>query len=168
MKAHLHFTFGPVQSFVAQARRTRDLYAGSFLLSHLAMAAMAAVEKPGELVLPDFAGLQKNVRDHASAPNRFIAQFDSEAAAIDSGRAATQALHNAWRTIADAVWSRYLEKAAVCGLTGDRLRKSGRGNATIFGMSRGSSALPDRRICSTAARAGKPTNHPLRAATIVY
>ena len=49
------------------------------------------------------------------APNRFIAQFDSEAAAIDSGRAATQALHNAWRTIADAVWSRYLEKAAACG-----------------------------------------------------
>jgi CRISPR-associated protein Cmr2 len=113
---HLHFTFGPVQSFVAQARRTRDLYAGSFLLSHLAMAAMAAVEKPGELVLPDFAGLQKNVRDHAAAPNRFIAQFDSEAAAIDSGRAATQALHNAWRTIADAVWSRYLEKTAACGL----------------------------------------------------
>ena len=115
MKAHLHFTFGPVQTFVAQARRTRDLYAGSFLLSHLAMAAMAAVEKPGEVVLPDFTSLQKNVRDHASAPNRFIAQFDSEAAAIDSGRAATQALHNAWRTIADAVWSRYLEKAAACG-----------------------------------------------------
>jgi CRISPR-associated protein Cmr2 len=115
MKSHLHFTFGPVQSFVTQARRTRDLYAGSFLLSHLAMAAMAAVEEPGELVLPDFASLQKNVRDHASAPNRFIAQFDSEAAAIESGRAATQALHNAWRAIADAVWNRYLEKAAACG-----------------------------------------------------
>lgn len=27
-----HFTLGPVQGFVAQARRTRDFWAGSFLL----------------------------------------------------------------------------------------------------------------------------------------
>ncbi|MDQ3773077.1 MAG: hypothetical protein M3461_01130 [Pseudomonadota bacterium] len=31
----LHFTLGPVQGFVAQARRTRDLWGGSFLLSWL-------------------------------------------------------------------------------------------------------------------------------------
>ena len=33
---YFHFTLGPVQSFVAQARRTRDFWAGSFLLSWLA------------------------------------------------------------------------------------------------------------------------------------
>ncbi|MBA5248658.1 MAG: hypothetical protein FE834_03865, partial [Gammaproteobacteria bacterium] len=28
----LHFSLGPVQGFIGQARRTRDLWAGSFLL----------------------------------------------------------------------------------------------------------------------------------------
>jgi hypothetical protein len=39
------FHIGPVQGFIAQARRTRDLWAGSFLLSWLAAQAMAAVRK---------------------------------------------------------------------------------------------------------------------------
>ena len=39
----LHFTLGPVQGFVSQARRTRDLWAGSFLLSYLSGHAMKAV-----------------------------------------------------------------------------------------------------------------------------
>ncbi|MCI0721119.1 MAG: type III-B CRISPR-associated protein Cas10/Cmr2 [Acidobacteria bacterium] len=39
----LHFTLGPVQGFVAQARRTRDLWAGSYLLSYLAGCAMKAL-----------------------------------------------------------------------------------------------------------------------------
>ena len=32
----LHISIGPVQKFVGQARRTRDLWAGSFLLSWMA------------------------------------------------------------------------------------------------------------------------------------
>lgn len=39
----LHFTLGPVQGFIADARRTRDLWAGSFLLSWLTGQAMAAL-----------------------------------------------------------------------------------------------------------------------------
>ena len=39
----LHFTLGPVQGFVAQARRTRDLWAGSFLLSWLSGIAMKTI-----------------------------------------------------------------------------------------------------------------------------
>lgn len=46
-----HFTLGPVQGFVAQARKTRDLWAGSFLLSYLAGQAMAAVIKGGGRIL---------------------------------------------------------------------------------------------------------------------
>lgn len=49
-----HFTIGPVQGFVAQARRTRDLWAGSFLLSWLAGQAMAAVfNQGGTITFPD-------------------------------------------------------------------------------------------------------------------
>jgi len=33
------FTISPVQSFIAQARKTQDLYAGSFILSHLCRVA---------------------------------------------------------------------------------------------------------------------------------
>ena len=43
MKRILHLSIGPVQTFVAQARRTRDFWAGSFLLSWLSGQAMAAV-----------------------------------------------------------------------------------------------------------------------------
>jgi CRISPR-associated protein Cmr2 len=116
MNIHLHFTFGPVQSFVAQARRTHDLYAGSLLLSHLAMAAMRAI-CGGRIILPDFGALQDvgKKSDHATAPNRFVAEFDSEAAAAEAGRAAEEALRAEWRKIADVVWSRYLEKAAARG-----------------------------------------------------
>jgi CRISPR-associated protein Cmr2 len=39
-KTCLHFSLGPVQGFVAQARRTRDFWAGSFILSYLAGQAM--------------------------------------------------------------------------------------------------------------------------------
>ena len=44
-KQYFHLTLGPVQGFVAQARRTRDFWAGSFLLSWLAGVAMVAVKK---------------------------------------------------------------------------------------------------------------------------
>jgi len=48
-----HFTLGPVQSFVAQARRTRDLWAGSFLLSWLSGQAMKAVlDQGGKIIFP--------------------------------------------------------------------------------------------------------------------
>jgi CRISPR-associated protein Cmr2 len=44
---YFHFTLGPVQGFVSQARRTRDFWAGSFLLSWLSGVAMAATEQMG-------------------------------------------------------------------------------------------------------------------------
>jgi CRISPR-associated protein Cmr2 len=112
----LHFTFGPVQIFVAQARRTRDLYAGSLLLSHLAMESMRAV-RGGKIILPHFEKLMEGEQstEHATAPNRFIAEFDSEAAAKDAGHAATRALHGAWRKIADAVWKKYFGNASSSG-----------------------------------------------------
>lgn len=48
-----HFTFGPVQGFVAHARRTRDLWGGSSLLSYLAGHAMVTVaENDGGILIP--------------------------------------------------------------------------------------------------------------------
>lgn len=67
------FTIGPVQSFIAQVRKTQDLYAGSFLLSHLidsAMGELAKKEGNCKFIFPD-----ENI-EHK--PNRFIAEIESE------------------------------------------------------------------------------------------
>jgi CRISPR-associated protein Cmr2 len=117
MSTRLHFTFGPVQGFVAQARRTRDLCAGSLLLSRLAFKAMLAVQEAGgRIILPDFAMLEKLANDpenrHAIAPNRFVAEFnDSDEHAVKAGEEAAKALQKEWCEIADTVWASYLVRA---------------------------------------------------------
>lgn len=119
----LHFSLGPVQGFVAQARRTRDLWAGSFILSWLSGQAMRAVlDGGGEVLLPqvkdatgDFtdpmlAGLYgTTVPGHAqpkigTLPNRFMARVPSGFAAKD----AQTAVSAAWGRLAAAVWKHYL------------------------------------------------------------
>ncbi|MCC7495837.1 MAG: type III-B CRISPR-associated protein Cas10/Cmr2 [Fimbriimonadaceae bacterium] len=48
----LQVTLGPIQDFIAAARRTRDLWFGSHLLSELSRAAAAALANHGQLVFP--------------------------------------------------------------------------------------------------------------------
>lgn len=53
------FQFGPVQDFIAQARTTRDLWSGSYLLSWLAAHAMKAVTDeigPDAVIFPSLRG----------------------------------------------------------------------------------------------------------------
>ena len=47
----MHFTLGPVQGFIGDARRTRDFWAGSFLLSWLSGHAMAALDATGKRIV---------------------------------------------------------------------------------------------------------------------
>ena len=108
-----HFTLGPVQSFVAQARRTRDFWAGSFLLAWLSGVAMAATqEMGGELVFPlpptgylDWICNHPDKREHAlpvqgGVPNRFLARvpptFDPQVV--------SDAVRRAWFELAEHVW----------------------------------------------------------------
>ncbi|MBT8419922.1 MAG: type III-B CRISPR-associated protein Cas10/Cmr2, partial [Gammaproteobacteria bacterium] len=83
---YLHFTLGPVQEFVAQARRTRDFWAGSFLLSWLSAIAMKTVENAGgEIIfpMPDPGFMAALTQGNASSqnskqgtvPNRFMAEI---------------------------------------------------------------------------------------------
>src|SRR5690625_1805240 len=117
MSTHLYFSFGPVQSFVAQARRTRDLFSGSFLLSHLALVALrAAKHTADEILLPNLDTLENLVASgakHAGAPNRFVAKFSDEDAAARAAAAATDALKTEWKTIANAVWEKFVAPAAT-------------------------------------------------------
>lgn len=113
-KPYFHFTLGPVQGFVAQARRTRDFWAGSFLLSWLAGVAICAVEKQGgEIIFPipnqnfldAILGKNKEAKpQQGGIPNRFMADI-SNCQKFD-GNAVTNAVKQAWLAIADKVWEK--------------------------------------------------------------
>ena len=116
----MHFTVGPVQGFVAQARRTRDFWAGSYILSELAATAMAEIEARGGRILfpfvdgdPLLAALRRR-RDGSEAilspgeraarvgaiPNRFKALVPD---GVD-GDACADAVRDEWKRMAEAVW----------------------------------------------------------------
>lgn len=123
-KRILHFSLGPVQGFVAQARRTRDFWAGSFLLSYLSGRAMDhIIQNGGEVVFPsvkdekgELDPLLQAIQAHrngstvkdapiiGSLPNRFQARipegFDPDSCC--------EAVQNAWQDIADRVYEKYV------------------------------------------------------------
>ncbi|TGO03159.1 hypothetical protein PN36_11705 [Candidatus Thiomargarita nelsonii] len=114
-KKYFHFTLGAVQEFVAQAQRTRDFWAGSFILSWLAAVAMRSVQKQGGTIIfpkPDdnylncLEGQGKNQPPaQGRVPNRFKAavnhNFKPEAI-VDS-------VQMAWRELAEVVWNADLQ-----------------------------------------------------------
>ena len=114
-KKYFHFTLGPVQGFVAQARRTRDFWAGSFLLSWLAGVAMAEVKRQkGEINFPTPAkgyldwittGQSEDTTPprQGGIPNRFKA-FKAEVPADFDGALVVATVRAAWLALADHIW----------------------------------------------------------------
>jgi CRISPR-associated protein Cmr2 len=115
MTAHvLLVTLGPVQEFIAQARRTRDLWYGSHLLSELGRAAARALVDGGaELISPSLrvgdaelepcpAPLRPNGSPPQNVPNKLLAEVP---AGLDPERLA--------RTVRDAVMRYWREKVAA-------------------------------------------------------
>jgi len=113
--AFLLFQVGPVQDFIAQARSTRDLWSGSYLLSWLTMhAIMAVADKygPDAIIFPSLKGqplydflerrLGKQLHDNdvlvPGIPNRFLALVP----ASFNPTAAEEAFKKEWETIAAA------------------------------------------------------------------
>ncbi|MEM7018047.1 MAG: type III-B CRISPR-associated protein Cas10/Cmr2 [Pseudomonadota bacterium] len=112
--AYFHFTLGPIQSFIAQARRTRDFWAGSFILSWLSAIAMEAVQKQGGQIL--FPACDDNVLDwlrgdktspkdtdmprQASVPSRFKAKVGPGFRPEE----VTESVKIAWQALAERVW----------------------------------------------------------------
>lgn len=75
----LIFTIGPVQSFIAQARKTRDLHAGSLMLSSLCRkAALKAMNSYGGKIIYPHEKLVKTDDPTVPLPNRFVAIVDNE------------------------------------------------------------------------------------------
>ncbi|MCS6774832.1 MAG: type III-B CRISPR-associated protein Cas10/Cmr2 [Thermoflexales bacterium] len=92
--AVLVFTFSPVQPFIAEARRTSDLFVGSRILSELATAAARAIGEQN-LVYP--ASLSTD------APNQLVALVPADVARSHA-EAARQALLDRWRELAQSAW----------------------------------------------------------------
>ncbi|HWR31083.1 MAG TPA: type III-B CRISPR-associated protein Cas10/Cmr2 [Negativicutes bacterium] len=67
------FSIGPVQSFIAQARKTRDLFAGSQIISSLIVAAMEEVSRQNSANTFIFP-----CKHSPSKPNRFLAKVNTD------------------------------------------------------------------------------------------
>ena len=110
---YFHFSLGPVQAFVAQARRTRDFWAGSFLLSWLSAVAMKTTQKLASedaivFPIPDKAFLKaiehsfekQQAPRQGNIPNRFKAKVDSNF----EPQFVTDAVQTAWMALANEIW----------------------------------------------------------------
>lgn len=92
-------SIGPVQEFIAQARRTRDLWYGSQLLSELSGSVARALDTGGaELIFPDSATA-------TNVANKILARLAhaDEAKVRGLALAARKALFDAWKAKADKI-----------------------------------------------------------------
>lgn len=110
-KQHFHFSIAPVQGFIAQARRTRDFWAGSFILSWLSAVAMNAVVKQGgEIIFPhmdkDFLQWllegqgEKKRPEHGGVPDLFKATVSDNF----NPELVVTSVQTAWKALADTVY----------------------------------------------------------------
>ncbi|OBZ15748.1 type III-B CRISPR-associated protein Cas10/Cmr2 [Bacillus sp. FJAT-27264] len=98
----MQFSIGPVQDFIAQARKTRDLWFGSHLLSQLGVAGAMEFQKlGGELIFP---ALDKQVTEEDApnihAPNKILGIIETD----DPNRVAWKvryAISGAWHSFAN-------------------------------------------------------------------
>jgi len=115
-KKYFHFTIGPVQSFVAQARRTKDFWAGSFLLGYLSAIAMLATKKMGgEIIFPlpdeDFLKVIEATGDakprHSNIPNRFKAKVPDSFEA----QKVVDSIHAVWQGLSSLIYENDLKSS---------------------------------------------------------
>ncbi|MGH7098282.1 MAG: type III-B CRISPR-associated protein Cas10/Cmr2 [Stellaceae bacterium] len=114
--AHLLLvSLGPVQDFIAQARRSRDLWFGSHLLSELSRAAASRLAAAGALLIfpaldngdpelgPCDAPTRADERPPISVANKILAEVPAEIDPRGCAESARQAVRERWRTIAQSV-----------------------------------------------------------------
>ncbi|MDR1620923.1 MAG: type III-B CRISPR-associated protein Cas10/Cmr2 [Synergistaceae bacterium] len=95
----LQISIGPVQDFISAARRTRDLWFGSYLLSEISKTAAKAVKDAGgNLIFPNLAGLSPEEIDseECNVANVILAETDSEECARNASLAARKAAETRW------------------------------------------------------------------------
>lgn len=122
--AFLVFSIGPVQDFIAAARRTQDLWMGSWILSYLSWKAIEQLADefgPDVIVFPSLRGqplcdrwlhktydlpCQPSPEDlsRPTFPNRFLALLPAEEAS-KAAEKAEKAVQEEWKRLAQKVYS---------------------------------------------------------------
>ena len=107
-KELLLFQLGPVQEFIAQAATVGDLWAGSYLLADLTLAAIKAVQEIGaEMVFPNLDGgvnsvvltaMESKEDPIPTIPNRFLAIVPLDKG-VDAARKAEDAVEKELQTL---------------------------------------------------------------------
>ncbi|EDP75979.1 type III-B CRISPR-associated protein Cas10/Cmr2 [Hydrogenivirga sp. 128-5-R1-1] len=96
MKHLLIFTFSPVQGFISAARRPRDLFTGSYILSYLAEQVVKGLELEkrgkGKVIYPQLSELSKNLANYT---NRVVALVEDE----DIEKEARDIFNKTWECI---------------------------------------------------------------------
>ncbi|QMT31182.1 type III-B CRISPR-associated protein Cas10/Cmr2 [Alysiella filiformis] len=104
----LTFTIGPVQGFIASARRSRDLWAGSWLLSELAKAVAKNLhDKGAELIFPYVENpddLQPESEFSVGNKIQVVVQAENAAQLTEIANQAKAATNAHFIQIADKVW----------------------------------------------------------------
>lgn len=116
----LAFHVGPIQDFIATARRTQDLWIGSWLLAHLSDKAIKTAQCKGAvLVLPKKLPKSDDPAI-ADTPNHFLARV-TEGNTADIARQVQTAVERAWfcihrkvkceffGNVPDDLWTRQLQ-----------------------------------------------------------
>lgn len=109
----LALSIGPVQEFIAAARRSRDLWFGSYLLSEVSKAAAQALQAQGaQLIFPAPAGpadLQPDSDFNAANKLLLEAETGDPAALAQQAKTAAQ---NRWSDLAEQTLARLRKTAA--------------------------------------------------------
>ena len=123
----LDISIGPVQGFVSQSRRTRDLWGSSYLLAFLSAHAMrGAVKAGGRFVLPAVqvvgqdrlyqwvSGRREGEPPQiGSLPNHFAVEVEGKPS--DVAHASIRSLRIAWERVCCTVWSMFVQPACPTG-----------------------------------------------------
>ncbi|MBI5576797.1 MAG: hypothetical protein HY896_10605 [Deltaproteobacteria bacterium] len=105
------FSIGPVHTFIAQARRVADLWAGSTILSHLVSTAIRVLlERGGEMVFPC---ISEKGRIPTGLPNRFVCRIPSTEAG-DVAKAMKKSVEVEWTRLSVEA-ARILAEIGVLG-----------------------------------------------------
>ena len=98
----LLFSLGPVQDFIAAARRCQDLWFGSYLLSQLSrVAAQGIADLTGRqnLIFPGALG-----NDKAAVANKILALAPSRSNAVEAAESAKEAVESELTRLAQDHW----------------------------------------------------------------
>jgi CRISPR-associated protein Cmr2 len=101
----LMFSLGPVQSFIAQARKARDLWSGSFLLSLLMEAGMQDIDHSA-LIFPAESSIDTRAKNIPDLPNKYVACFPDLQTAKAAALSSTKQIEERWLSICEDVWQK--------------------------------------------------------------